>query len=683
MIAGYRQSFEKLILLGLAPCLGVVAVHASESTAAAGRGDADFAEMSLEELGTVKVPMVYGASKFNQKITEAPASVSIITKDDFKKQGYRTLSQALGGVRGFFTINDRAYEYLGVRGVNRLGDYGGRTLITINGHRVNEPLYDSAFIGTEFPLDVDLIERVEVIRGPGSSLYGNNAFFGVINVVTRDPEDFRGNGVEISGSYGDFDEYTGRFSYGNRFKNGASLLLSGSFLQSDGEHNLEYPANPAAGFPGAIERENDGSEVSKIFAALSYNGLTLEGLYGRRLKELPNGPYLAVFNDGRNWMWDESAYLEARFERDLGNDWGLMVRAYGDHYAYEGSYIYDYQDPANPNLTENRDAPEAVWWGAELQLSKVLWEKHRLTFGAEGRHDPMRAQKNFDLDPHFTYIDIEGSQKSAGAYFQDEFRILDTLVLNAGVRSDYFDSFGGTVNPRAGLIYQPWDATTFKALYGQAYRAPNAYELDFENLFYKGNKDLSPEQIQSYELVWEQSIARHYRLTGSLFYNHVTDLITQRIDPGDGRIVFQNTDAVDIRGAEIEAEAQWENGVRLRASYSYAQAEDRATGTRPPNSPKGLAKLQATSPLYHDKIFASIELLATSRRGTLAGESLPGHWLVNATLFSQELLKNLELSAGVYNLFDKRYFDPAAPDFMQDINPQPGRTFRIKATYAF
>ncbi len=140
----------------------------------------DFTTLSFEELVGIKIPTVYGASKHEQKITEAPATVSIITRDDFQLFGHRALADALRSVRGFYVTGDRAYTYLGLRGVNRPGDYGGGMLLMIDGQRLNDPVGDQAFNGGEFPLDVDLIERVEVIRGPGSSLYGNNAFFGVI-----------------------------------------------------------------------------------------------------------------------------------------------------------------------------------------------------------------------------------------------------------------------------------------------------------------------------------------------------------------------------------------------------------------------------------------------------------------------------------------------------------------------
>ena len=116
---------------------------------------------------------------------EAPASVTIINKDEIKKYGYRNLADILRSVRGFFVTNDRNYQYLGVRGFNRPGDYNTRILLLVDGHRLNDGLYDQAPIGYDFPVDIDLIDRVEVIRGPSSSIYGTNAFFAVVNVITR------------------------------------------------------------------------------------------------------------------------------------------------------------------------------------------------------------------------------------------------------------------------------------------------------------------------------------------------------------------------------------------------------------------------------------------------------------------------------------------------------------------
>ena len=167
----------------LLACLTIInPVFAAENVNNATR---DLTDLKLEDLMEIEVDTVYGASKFEQKVTEAPAAVNIVTSSDIKRYGYRTLADIIRSIRGFYTTYDRDYYYLGMRGFSRPGDYNTRFLLLVDGHRINDNIYNTAFIGTEFPIDVDLIDRVEVIRGPSSSIYGTNAFMGVINVMTK------------------------------------------------------------------------------------------------------------------------------------------------------------------------------------------------------------------------------------------------------------------------------------------------------------------------------------------------------------------------------------------------------------------------------------------------------------------------------------------------------------------
>src|ERR1035437_5875488 len=198
---------------------------------------ADLTELPLEALMDIEVPKVYGASKLEQKATEAPASVTIITADEIKKYGHRTLADVLQSVQGFNVSYDRDYAFLGARGLS-LGDFNERMLLLVDGQRVNNDYNDGAAIGTDFILDVDLIERVEVIRGPGSVLYGNNRFFGVTKMVTRRGQQL--NGVEASTEYGSFDTYKARVSYGKLYTNGVEVLLSGTYYDSGGQDRLYY-----------------------------------------------------------------------------------------------------------------------------------------------------------------------------------------------------------------------------------------------------------------------------------------------------------------------------------------------------------------------------------------------------------------------------------------------------------
>src|SRR3984893_17325777 len=168
-------------------------------------------DMSLEDLMAVEIDSVYGASGFTQKVTEAPASITIITSEEIQKHGYRTLADILRNVRGFYVTYDRNYSYLGVRGFGLPGEYNNSIALLADGHRLNDNIFDGALIGTEFPVDVDLIDRVEIIRGPNSSLYVASAFLAVINVITKRGRDL--SKVNVAGEEGRYGTYQGRGHY--------------------------------------------------------------------------------------------------------------------------------------------------------------------------------------------------------------------------------------------------------------------------------------------------------------------------------------------------------------------------------------------------------------------------------------------------------------------------------------
>src|SRR5947208_12775182 len=170
-----------------------------------------------------------------------------------QKYGYRTLADILRSVRGFDITYDRNFTYAGVRGINRPETCNSRVLLLIDGHRINNNIYEQAMLGTEFPLDVDLIDRVEVVRGPSSSLYGTSAFFAVINVITRKAEQL--NGWELSFEPASFETYKGRVSYGGKYR-GRDAILSSSFYDSRGQ-TLFYPEFNSAATNNGIARNAD------------------------------------------------------------------------------------------------------------------------------------------------------------------------------------------------------------------------------------------------------------------------------------------------------------------------------------------------------------------------------------------------------------------------------------------
>jgi iron complex outermembrane receptor protein len=629
-----------------------------------------------------EIPSVYGASRFEQSLLDAPARVSIVTAADIKHFGYRTLADVLRSVTGFYTSYDRNYSYLGVRGFARPGDYNTRVLLIIDGHRINDNVFDQAPIGTELPFDIDLVDHIEIIRGPSSSIYGTSAFFGVINVVTRQGRDLKG--FEVSSSAASHDSYQGRATYGNRFANGLEVFLSGTYFDSQGQ-DLYFKEYDRRRTNRGVAVDCDDDQVYSSFAKMAFGDFTLEGIYGSREKGIPTGAYETVFNDPSNRTADERAYVDLRYNHKFSHDLGLLARAYYDHYDYDGDYLYNYAAPRDPpDLVLYKDYSRGDWVGGEVQVSKRILGRHLLIGGGEYRHSIRADQGAYDERPYYQWFEDKRDAYNWAAYVQDEFKLSDRWVLNAGLRYDYYDTFGGNTNPRVALIFKPREETALKLLYGTAFRAPNAYESYYaDDVTTKANPNLKPEKIHTYEAAWEQFLGENLRLSASAYYYRIEDLISLHRDPDDDLLVFWNLEEVEAKGMEIELSGKWAGGWEGRVGYAYQEAKDSETGEIVTNSPRHQVKCNVVAPLYRDKLFAGGELWYLSDRITLARERAGDAVVTNLTLSARNLFKGLELSATLYNLFDVDYGDPGSTEHRQDIIDQDGRTFRVKLTYAF
>ena len=622
-----------------------------------------------------EIPSVYGASKYEQKVTEAPSSVSIVTASEIKKYGYRTLADILGSVRSFYVSSDRNYTYVGVRGFGRPGDYNNRLLVLIDGHRTNDNLYDMAFVGMDGLIDVDLIDRVEVIRGPGSSLYGSNALFAVVNVITKRGRDLKG--LEASAAAGRYDTFQGRLTYGDRYQSGLEAILSSTGYNSKGRPSLYYGEYDDPATNNGLTNQTDYERARSFFVKTSFQDFSLAGAYVARAKGLPTATYGTDFNDPGNRTVDTRAYLDLRYDHTLGRQTDLTARLFYDYYKYDGSYVY--------SGVLNKDLGYAESWGTELKLTARPLDMMRIILGAEYTFNDRQDQINFEVTPAQSNLDDKRRSQIWAFYAQDEVTLLKQLSLTAGVRYDHYDSFGGTTNPRLALIYAPFEKSIFKALYGSAFRAPSPWELYYAGSTNAANPDLRPEKIKTYELVFEQYFNDHFRATATGFYYTIKDLINQdETSSGSGITVYRNLEQVRSRGLELELENKWKSGVDARISYTLQRTIDTATHDVITNSPEHLVKLNVTVPLWQDKIFVGVEEQYTDRRRTVGGNSTSDFLITNITLYSRRIVKGLELSASVYNLFDKKYADPVSADLSPlDTVQMDGLTYRFKMTYAF
>lgn len=627
----------------------------------------------------MKVESVYGAAKFLEKAEDAATAVTVITAEDIQQHAYRTLADVLRAVHGFYVINDRNYSYVGVRGLSIPGDYNARILFLLDGHRVNDNIFDGAYVGTEFPVDLDLIERIEIIRGPDSSVYGAGAFAAVINVISKRGRDL--NALEMSTDAASWNSYKGRLSFGNRFDNGLETLVSGTFYSSQGHKQLFFPEFDSPATNNGIAQNADGDQAYSAFADIIYRDFNIHIVGDSRTKHVPTASFGTVFDDPRNQTTDARRYVDVQYHHTFGS-WETLGRLSYDWYGYHGIYVYDYAGKKIPPYTENYDAANGTWWDFQGDVSRVFFKRHKVTFGAEFRRDIRQQQINYDIQPYHLYFDSHLSARLAALYFQDKYSLWRNLALVVGLRSDWYDIYGNTISARGGLHFNLTPNTDIKANYSWAFRAPNDYEA-----FYTGNNSntinssLNPERIRSLEVDVEHHFGETYYVSGAGFLNRINDLITQSVDPLTGNPIYTNSTRVQTRGIEYEIGAKWPDGLQGSVSHTLQSTRDVLTGEDLPNSPRQLAKADLTIPVVPSKLFASLDAQYTSRARTMAQTELGGFFVVNFAMSTHRVTKRIDFSWSLYNLLNKRYADPGGLENREVSIPQDGRSFRVKVTY--
>ncbi len=636
------------------------------------QSDTDLMSLSLEDLSHVKV---YSASRHLEEMRETPSSVSVITSEEIQRYGWRTLADVLRSLRGFYTSYDRNYSYLGVRGLLRPGDYNSRILLLLNGHRLNDNVYGSGFIGTEFPLDLDLIDHIEVVRGPGSSLFGSNAVFGIVNVITRSPA--APYAVDLSGDTSSFLGRTGRVS-ASMTRGRLSGLLSGSMYQAAGPSSLFFPEFASTAGNGGFAKDSDGDSYAHLFSDVQYGNFRFQGLYGSRLKIIPTAPYGSNFNDPGTRTTDTVGYFDVEYRRRLSSDTDLDLRAYYDHYAYDGTYAYG----DSPGRYLNLDSGLADWSGVETTIGHKIG-RHRLTFGASYEYSFRVDQKNQNTGGPLILNDHR-TPWLAAIFGEAEFKLPHHLALDAGARLDYFSVYSSAISPRAALVYSPSPRTSLKYIFGRAFRAPNAYETYYADGVSQElpSPPLQKENIQSNELVLDHGFTSWLGITVDGYYNTLDHLIDYVPDPANGLIRATNIGQDRGRGLEFELDAKRPSGWEGRASYALSDAYDRIDRERLENSPLHQGKLNATIPVTRHG-FAGLELLYFSAQQSYQETRVPPAFLTNLTVSTRPLWGGWEVSASAYNLLDRRWFSPAGLDNAQAEIPQDGRTLRLKLSYRF
>jgi iron complex outermembrane receptor protein len=559
-----------------------------------------------------------------------------------------------------------------VRGFARPGDYNTRVLLLVNGHRLNDNIDDGATIGTEFPLDIDLVERIEIVRGPGSSLYGTNALFGVINVITRQPQLTPTVEASVEGET--------RFTRKARISLGLpnildGVLLSASMYRSNGNQTLYFPEFDSPDTNNGVAQRVDGDRYSSAFALIRWKHFQLQNLIGLREKIIPTASFGTTFNDPGSRTTNTAAFSELTYQRDFTSGLQLTSRWFYDAFTYHGTYAYQI-DGARAIAYDNARSDSV---GTETHVSLPLGHRNIVTGGTEFRYNLRQAQQDGMRGSPTLDFDSQRQSSVFAFYAQDELHVTSRLLVNAGLRFDSYSTFGATMSPRIAAIFHADQKTAIKYSFGHAFRAPSAYEMFYsDGVTQEANPGLRPETIASQNVGVERVLTPRFRIVAEAFYNSLSQMLNEEIDPVSGMYHFVNVSSSSGKGLEFELDAQ-HKGARGELSYTVQRSVDRLANVELANSPQHMAKLKLHASIL-PTLLAGFDLQYMSPQRSPSNVRIPDSLTMNLTLSTRKPILGFDLSGSCYNLFNRRNYDPPSPSLVETRLLQDGRGFRLQVT---
>jgi outer membrane receptor protein involved in Fe transport len=630
--------------------------------------------------------LVSGATKRMESIRTAPATVRVFTKEEIRDLGAQTLSDLLNLLSpAVVTTQTNSRDSLWLRGVRNR--YNDKVLLLVDSVPISDPVYSHSPIDEYLALDN--VERVEIILGPASALYGSNAFAGTINVITKKPQDkpfcsfqLKGGDYSTKGAFGEFGFKKG----------GLGIYAYVSYLDTDGD-GLD------------IETHNKSETLKWNPKQRIAGGVTLE--YDDWILRLNRIHYYHTFYtdwDIPTWRWDKEGYhyndtflsLEKKFK--LSERTNLSFKGFYSDYDslnFWRSFLWGRQNPNSTpadvefEIDANKNGSKT---GGELQLEFVSSEKASTIAGVSldkirtGRVDDIWYDVHTGGTTRPFYIDPNSLNNFAG-YFQQSYKPCDQIAILGGIRVDHLDLYGYKTTPRVNFVYTPTKQTVFKCLYGEAFRQPSFREyftVDLTGEFPAGNTSLKPEKIRTLEASGSYLFNSAGELSLALFNEWTYDTIYS-----EKNLPYDNHEGQKIRGLEASYRLILVDKANINLAYSrnwcnlynvpgYIVRAEAIFSISPKVRISANGGYIAKRPRDPDDLYYYDPTKVPFRRGPAGG-----YLVLNSTLTVYPVWKRLELSASVYNLLDKDYYYPTyEPTKYYDLKA-PNRTFLIRLGYRF
>lgn len=627
---------------------------------------------------------VISASKVKENIKKTPASVTIVTQEMIENMGANSIFDILRSVPGLGVSQSNIFvDMISARGIKTLSSE--KILILLDGHSLNVDLLNGGATGVYKTLPVEIIKRVEIIKGPASALYGENAFTALINIITKEAKDI--DGTEVTVKYGSDNTKVANLAFGKSYQN-FDLVGNFNYIHSNG--NERYIESDAIGNSGYSNPTLDS--LNGYLSITHKNGFYFKGNYNIT----DDGPRYGIakaLNDE-----DKSKkiiyFTEVGYKNRLNENINIHARVYYDNFVADNKWrVFPAGYPA-PAFTEGMlgyVGYETDKLGAETivtfksdnytVVSGLSYEKQRLRNPWQKLNwnplngAPISSVQNFS-DPSTNFID-EVDREFVAIYSEVLYDVTKEVRLNIGVRYDEYSDFGGTTNPRVGATWAINKDNIVKLMYGQAFRAPTFAELhNKNNASLNGNPNLSPETVKTYETSIQNSSINNLQVSMTLFYTDIEDIIMLE------STVYENKGQVTTKGIEIEGKFNLNRGSYLLANYTFQDPKNELTGKELEDISNHEAYLGLNYRMNkYFNLYADAKYIGKQTRASGdVREAVSDSVISNMTILAKDIItKDLKLKLSIYNLFDEESYDSSSPfDY-----PLGGRTYMAQVNYKF
>jgi iron complex outermembrane receptor protein len=697
----------------------------------------DYFAMSPAELAATPVTIATGTSK---PAFQSAGVTTVITAEQIKSMGATELHEVLETVPGVHaTLQPNTYDYsYSIRGIRNAQN--SQVLMMLNGTRITTPFNGTLMSGTELPIEA--IQQVEVIRGPGSALYGADAFAGVINIITKKAKDI--NGTALGVRAGDHGAQSGWGQYGDQWA-GWDVATSLQYQYTDGDNGRIVKADAqtvfdkglgtnASNAPGPMntryETLNGHLNLQRKYWDIgfwAFNSINAGSRAGGAGALDPNGSangeqYLGdVRFSTEDWLanWEliaHASYLQADFQAQgqLFPDNAVIPIGSNGNLNFQPLSLNNpvipvsFPDGVNVQVGRTERIPSV-----ELGSIYKGLDNHILRFSTAFRYEGITASERKNYGPGVindiqrvvagTLTNVTGTpyvylpdvhRTIWSSVVQDEWQIADHWQLTAGLRYDNYSDFGGTFNPRVALVWDINEQLTSKILYGKAFRAPNfAEQFTRNNPVFLGNRNLQPETINTYEWAFSYRPFSSLSTAVNVFYYQIDKLISAVPDPSTGINIYQNSGNQNGYGTELEWNWQATEKWNVKGNYAWQHSINETINSSVTGVPEHhvyvalgwqfLPQWQLQPQLNWLGGRTSL-LNGNQQLSDLLGDNtkLRNYETIDLTLRGKKLLGHLNIAASLRNAFDTKYYEPTAFQVPQTL-PMPGRSFYLEASVNF